>query len=366
MFFKKKKKIDQNWVDQKIGYLYLNLKNELERTRYPLFPLRNFYSEWSANDFSLSVMAQRILSYLNEPMGNLTVSFRSDLGDTPGRFTVEGDREFIFVNSKYRGDPYAVGAILAHEIMHLYLMSRKNVVLKNKAENELLTDLGTIYLGLGVLVINGMSYKSNWFLTVIGLFAGVLYINEQKLTFGYFDPYQYAFYLKEYFKINNIQLKEVAKYIHPKSWHFISGLPLKAKLSKESVFSKEARRKIILNAIGIFIVLTIGTFLFISWIVPYDKSNNVYQKNYGTVSETSKELDKLSIEIDNLKKTIESQEKQLEELSKKLERYKAINDIYNYNNLVPVYNNLFSEYKATINLYNQKVNIYNQSIKNVK
>lgn len=369
MFFKKKKKITQDWVDQKIGYLYLHLKSEMDRTKHPFFPSRDFYGEWSDNDFSLSLMAQKILSYLGEPMGNLIVSFRSDLGNTPGIFHVEGGREFIFVNSKYMGDPYAVGAVLAHEIMHLYLMSRKKIALENKEENELLTDLATIYLGLGVLVINGMSYSSNWFLTIIALFAGILYINEKKLTFGYFDHHQYAFYLREYFKTNNIQLREVAKYIHPKSWHFIGGLPIKVRLSKESIFFREARRKVILNVIGLFIVLIVSGFFIYSWTIP-DNSSNSYQSSFGAPAAVSRELDdkitKLSAEIDNLKATIKSQEQQLKELSGKLDKYKAQNDIYNYNNLVPVYNNLVSKYKTNVELYNQKVNIYNQIIEKNK
>jgi len=370
MFFKKKKKLTQEWVDQKIGYLYFSLKNEMERTRSPFFPPRDFYNKWSGNDFSLAIMAQKILSYLNEPVGNFIVVFHSSLGDTPGVFTVTKEgQEVIFVNDKYVKDPYAVSAVLAHEIMHLYLMSRKHIVLEDKKENELLTDLGTIYLGLGILVINGMSYKSNWFLTVIGLFAGVLYVNEQKLAFGYFEPRQYAFYLKEYFRRNNIQLKRVAKCIHPKSWHFIGKLPFKVRLSKESIFFKEARRKVIFNTIGIFIVLVVGSFFIYSWITP-DNFNNNYQSNYGATKAVSKELDnkitKLSAEINNLEAKIKSQEQQLEELSERLGRYEAINDIYNYNNLVPVYNDLISECEVTVELYNHKVNIYNQTIGNIK
>jgi len=63
------------------------------------------------------------------------VTFHSGLGETPGIFTVtEEGQEVIFVNDKYIQDPYAVGAILAHEIMHLYLISRKHIVLENEEE----------------------------------------------------------------------------------------------------------------------------------------------------------------------------------------------------------------------------------------
>jgi len=102
------------------------------------------------------------------------------------------------------------------------------------------------------------------FLLFLGLLGGFLYINERQLTFGYFKPKQYVFYLKEYFKRNNISLKEVAKFIHPKSWHFLNGLPLRARLSKESIFAKEARKKIIFNSIGIFAVFIIILLFLLS------------------------------------------------------------------------------------------------------
>jgi len=165
MFSKKEKKITKEWVNQKIGYLYLFLKDEMDKTRIPFFPSKDFYSEWNKNDSSLMIMAQKILSYLGESIDDITVCFHGNLGDTPGMFTNQYERNFIFVNSKYVNNPYAIGAILSHELMHFYLISKKHIVLEDKEENELLTDLGTIYLGLGILIVNGFSYESNWFLT---------------------------------------------------------------------------------------------------------------------------------------------------------------------------------------------------------
>ena len=53
------------------------------------------------------------------------------------------------------GNKYAVGSILAHEITHAFL-ELKGIRLKDKDEHERLTDLGTIYIGLGKLTINGL------------------------------------------------------------------------------------------------------------------------------------------------------------------------------------------------------------------
>ena len=88
--------------------------------------------------------------------------------DTAGVYTTFKDddgqqREVILINSKHKNDTLAVGAILAHEMMHLYL-SRLNVRLQDTQENELLTDSATINTGLSILILNGMSYSNNTWL----------------------------------------------------------------------------------------------------------------------------------------------------------------------------------------------------------
>lgn len=52
------------------------------------------------------------------------------------------------------GKKYALGAIIAHELVHAYLAPR--IFLPNHRENELLTDLGSLYVGLGKLIFNGV------------------------------------------------------------------------------------------------------------------------------------------------------------------------------------------------------------------
>jgi len=71
--------------------------------------------------------------------------------------TFEG--AIITLSDKYMGNPTRLGAVLAHELTHCFL-SRKGIgpfppFSLSERENERLTDLTSIFLGLGKLVLNG-------------------------------------------------------------------------------------------------------------------------------------------------------------------------------------------------------------------
>lgn len=61
---------------------------------------------------------------------------------------------YIQIPFFYVGKKYALGGILAHEMTHALLYSR-GISLEDSKENELLTDLTAVFVGLGKLLLNG-------------------------------------------------------------------------------------------------------------------------------------------------------------------------------------------------------------------
>lgn len=60
------------------------------------------------------------------------------------------------------GKKYSLGGILAHEMTHALLCS-KGISLEDSKENELLTDLTAVFVGLGKLLLNGyLSEGGGW------------------------------------------------------------------------------------------------------------------------------------------------------------------------------------------------------------
>lgn len=81
----------------------------------------------------------------------------------------------------YVGLPYAVGAILAHEMTHQQLAEQQLGYLK-VSENERFTDLASIANGLGKLVLNGLSEQAQAFSVEDTLFG---YISSDEKVYAY-------------------------------------------------------------------------------------------------------------------------------------------------------------------------------------
>lgn len=65
-----------------------------------------------------------------------------------------GLRSHVEIPLFYVGKPHALGGILAHELTHEFLISQ-DIKSTDVNENEQLTDLASIGLGLGKLILNG-------------------------------------------------------------------------------------------------------------------------------------------------------------------------------------------------------------------
>jgi hypothetical protein len=80
--------------------------------------------------------------------------------ETAGRISLRNSQWLIQIPFFYAGKKYAVGSILAHEMAHAFLAS-KGVGLPEVEEDEMLTDLAAVFLGLGKLFLNGLFVITN-------------------------------------------------------------------------------------------------------------------------------------------------------------------------------------------------------------
>lgn len=73
-----------------------------------------------------------------------------------GKFEQIGDLNCIYINGSFANQSFEQKvAILAHEMSHYYLIYRHKIFLSNQDENELLTEINAVYIGLGLLLLNG-------------------------------------------------------------------------------------------------------------------------------------------------------------------------------------------------------------------
>ncbi|MHB8655620.1 MAG: hypothetical protein ACYDA9_17270 [Terriglobia bacterium] len=354
-----RKSIPASWVEGKTRLLKQKLPRDVQEV--PFYPDTYFYVQYYKDALKgLHYMAGVIFSLLHIEPNGCVIDFCEEKefqghfsSDTAGLYTkVKEDNgqetEVILINAKHRADPLAVGAILAHEMMHLYLF-RLNLKLEDTQENELLTDLATINTGLSILIINGMSYSSEWWLTIIMAVFGRVYWRSQELAFGYFKPREYGDYAKFYFKERRIPVQDVIGYLNPSSRHFICDLPDtlralfgKARTSNEFIklLEKKYRKaNIIKGGIAAAIVIPILALVLDSEI----KKHNLDVR----IQNCRSEVLLLSAKID-------SESANLKHLDEELAKYKDNRDIDRYNSLVNPYNMLVGDVKREISEYETK------------
>lgn len=80
---------------------------------------------------------------------------------TEGRFLIQLDRGSI-------QDPVAVATTLIHEVGHVLLVGNNRLSI-NEDDHELVTDLLSVFLGMGILPANTVIYESYW---DVGHFSG--------------------------------------------------------------------------------------------------------------------------------------------------------------------------------------------------
>ncbi|MET9875594.1 hypothetical protein ABZZ36_13365 [Actinacidiphila glaucinigra] len=100
-------------------------------------------------------VARAIVQHFRLPEARMVVSFR-DMVHAGNVELAAGPEYFVELHGRFRDDRRDVGAVLAHEVMHVYL-HRLGLEFPGVRENEILTDTATTYLGAGWLLLD--SYR---------------------------------------------------------------------------------------------------------------------------------------------------------------------------------------------------------------
>lgn len=163
--------VSLKWIDEKMRFLTSQIGI------YRLDAGNDFFFEPSGGFYGF--ISQGQVAALNEAMGMLATHISSITcpiiedweGSTDFLTTIDYDfssnneisgvifydgpnRSRIRIGFLNKHSPFIMGAILAHELTHHFLFN-KGILDPDINENERLTDLATVYLGLGKLTLNG-------------------------------------------------------------------------------------------------------------------------------------------------------------------------------------------------------------------
>lgn len=82
-------------------------------------------------------------------------------GDASGLYDARQRSTVIWINDWCLNDPYQLTAVLAHEIAHVLLLGGGRVSVETP-DHEPLTDLTTVFLGLGLFTANSVVVEQKW------------------------------------------------------------------------------------------------------------------------------------------------------------------------------------------------------------
>ncbi|MFJ9816319.1 hypothetical protein ACIRU3_13805 [Streptomyces sp. NPDC101151] len=121
-------------------------------------------------------VAREIVRHFRLPDARLIVGFR-EMTHAANVELAAGPEYFVELNDRFRTHRRDIGAALAHEVTHVYL-HRLSLAFPSTAENEILTDTATTYLGAGWLLLD--AYREDG-------------ASSQKL--GYLTPEEFGYVL---------------------------------------------------------------------------------------------------------------------------------------------------------------------------
>lgn len=126
--------------------------------------------------------------------------------------STEGSNVFVEIDEDMMKFPDAVAAALCHEVCHKWLQINR-IALPNKMDNEILTDITSVFLGFGKIMLNGCKATSVHYETV----AKEIHTSTETKTSGYLDRDQFAFVYRLVCAMRNVPESDSIQGLNPEA-----------------------------------------------------------------------------------------------------------------------------------------------------
>lgn len=151
--------MNTGWVDEKLKMLSARIGIFKANPKQFYFePTDKIYKKLeSGTEGDIESVAQAMAKHLGLQQ-NITANYDWGIKMEPevaGQIKFSSPKRYIQIPFFYAGKKYAVGSILAHEMSHTFLFF-KGIWFEDQKENEMITDLGAVFTGLGKLLLNGL------------------------------------------------------------------------------------------------------------------------------------------------------------------------------------------------------------------
>lgn len=154
--------VNKKWIDNKMKMLSSRLGIfKINPTEFYFEPTKEIYKKLSSGEEKdlqyVSLKIANHLGIIHIPVVKYDWGLKME-PEVAGQAKITNISRDIQIPFFYVGKQYALGSILAHEITHTFLIPN-GIILDDINENEMFTDLSTVFLGLGKLFLNGLINK---------------------------------------------------------------------------------------------------------------------------------------------------------------------------------------------------------------
>jgi hypothetical protein len=162
---------EAEWVSRRFNWLIGELSLERLTAATTVLPTTDFFpSSYRATTKEISHLLDLLADRMGISRSCVELAFYRDdhprfegaeHAGTSGLYTQEDGRNCVWLEASSLQDPLSVVATIAHELAHVILLGEGRVSV-DEEDHEPLTDLLTVFLGLGVLTANNAVVESNW------------------------------------------------------------------------------------------------------------------------------------------------------------------------------------------------------------
>lgn len=161
----------KRWIEERFTWLTDELGIRRLTSGKMILPTAEFLPlDYECTEEGIGDLMNRVAEYMDVDPTRLTLNFYEDnspqfegaINSRTAGLYVENEGNFdIWLAIDGLDDPAGVLATLAHEIGHVVLLGQRRVS-PDEEDHEQLTDLLTVFLGLGIFPANSVVHETNW------------------------------------------------------------------------------------------------------------------------------------------------------------------------------------------------------------
>lgn len=206
----------REWIEQRMGWLVKVFGRERCQSATVVLPIASFFPDaYDGSEAAVLALTHRVCGYMGIAQETIHVSLYVDQPPVETDGLVQGTRGLyheedggyrIWLEIQNLCDPLALVATIAHELCHVLLLGQGRIS-PDEADHEPLTDLLTVFLGLGVITSNAVVREST---SRMGHFS-----SWQMSRGGYLTMQQYGYALALFARLREGQPKKWVRILRP-------------------------------------------------------------------------------------------------------------------------------------------------------